>query len=440
MVFPSLVDAELPVGSPLGTQWGDAVADALRAYVANPLFRAADVSELEIEDNPYRRPVRPDDLEWLNFDTPVTSTTTSQLSALLGHRMLLNIYDARYPALPSRMSEARWRDFELFYGSENRRRGEFVRPFLEHHLFAHIHDAPQAASRLTDAQSLIAETVSRRTAAGTRLRNRLAGLTDPVRAMRMLTVQLVARTFATASLPTWSHDNGGELARLTALADHFGLIREQHRYYQFYLPTTLALMNYLIGTGDDPRDTYLAVGARTANQLDMTAQLHALEEVAGLSPDTSAPDRGQLLDLVTHGGPQAMVPFARGMSGFDRLLDAHDGDVDRQLTLIDTAGDHIRKAHRLYDAITRNGIKVDLDTFVETSEECSTTHVHDDDRLVVIESGEMEFWTCPGQRIQMAPGDCFFVPVHRLHGSVVRSGTCVYHQPIITAELDELYG
>ena len=55
---------------------GDAASQALREYVANPLFRAARFEELVIDDNPYRRPVRPDDLEWLRFDGPLTADSS----------------------------------------------------------------------------------------------------------------------------------------------------------------------------------------------------------------------------------------------------------------------------------------------------------------------------------------------------------------------------
>ncbi|MGB9376476.1 MAG: cupin domain-containing protein, partial [Mycobacteriales bacterium] len=73
-------------------------------------------------------------------------------------------------------------------------------------------------------------------------------------------------------------------------------------------------------------------------------------------------------------------------------------------------------------------------------EECSTTHVHDDDRLLVIETGEMEFWNCFGVKHTYRPGDMTFIPKHRLHGSVVQSGECVYHQPVITRELLARHG
>src|ERR1700742_1523404 len=66
--------------------------DLVKAFAANPAFRAATAEELINEHNPFRRPVRPDDLEWLDFSAPLEPAKVLRLSGLLGHRMLRNIY------------------------------------------------------------------------------------------------------------------------------------------------------------------------------------------------------------------------------------------------------------------------------------------------------------------------------------------------------------
>jgi mannose-6-phosphate isomerase-like protein (cupin superfamily) len=112
----------------------------------------------------------------------------------------------------------------------------------------------------------------------------------------------------------------------------------------------------------------------------------------------------------------------------------------RQFSWINAMPGYVEKARRLHRAINEHSIEVELDTFIESWEECSTTHVHDDDRLLVIESGQMHFWNCFGRKHEFRPGDMTFIPKHRLHGSVVLSGECVYHQPVITPELDRRFG
>ncbi|MCL9795520.1 hypothetical protein MXD58_014660, partial [Frankia sp. AgKG'84/4] len=92
--------------------------------------------------------------------------------------------------------------------------------------------------------------------------------------------------------------------------------------------------------------------------------------------------------------------------------------------------------HRVLRQAPAGGIEVDLDTFVESCDETSTTHVHDEHRLVMIETGDMHFWNNITHKISLTDGDKILIPKSRLHGSTVLSGSCTYHQPIIP---DEMY-
>ena len=65
-------------------------------------------------------------------------------------------------------------------------------------------------------------------------------------------------------------------------------------------------------------------------------------------------------------------------------------------------------------------------------DERSTTHIHPDDRLLVLETGTMDFFPLAGVEIRLRAGDFLFIPQGRLHGSIVRSDHCTYHQPILT--------
>jgi len=140
------------------------------------------------------------------------------------------------------------------------------------------------------------------------------------------------------------------------------------------------------------------------------------------------------------GGGYAVRELSRGLEEYAVLLEVQHDDFTQQFTWINAMPAYAEKAERLQRAIDEHRIPVQLDTFVESWEECSTTHVHDDDRLLVIESGQMDFWNCLGARHTYRPGDKAFIPKHRLHGSVVLTGECVYHQPVITPELDARFG
>jgi hypothetical protein len=139
-------------------------------------------------------------------------------------------------------------------------------------------------------------------------------------------------------------------------------------------------------------------------------------------------------------GEMAVREFTRGMYTYAVLLEVHDHDVREQLNWVDSAAACKEKAERLHKAITEHNIRVDLDTFDESAQETSTTHVHDEDRLQIIDSGQMDFYTAFDGTHRFGPGDMMFVPRHRLHGSTVLSGHCTYHQPVITPELDARFG
>jgi hypothetical protein len=465
---------------------GDAAANALREYVGNPLFRAARFEELEIDDNPYRRPVRPDDLEWLRFDQPLARANYAQLSGLLGHRMLLNIYDAGRPLLPAAMTPEKWVDFDSFYGADNRLRGERVRCFLENHVFDFVHratvdelDRPAQPDGPAGVDELVRRIADERTREADELVSLMAGSTNPERAVRLVSIQLVASALnaplritpaiVRRAVDAVDADQGpaaqaglGDTAIgigdvIAVLAERSGLSWQPHRYYQFYLPSTLALMNYLNATQYDHQRVFSYLGAMAARTIDHAAFTAA----GGTGPGPSGGGAAGLAvtarpsgvddvvrwlhehvaePIAIRCGERGMREFARGMAEYATLLSVHHDDVCTQLRWIDAAPQYRRKAERLQAAITEHNIAVHLDTFVESWEECSTTHVHDEDRLLIIESGEMEFWNCFGEVHKMSPGDKLFVPKHRLHGSVVQSGECVYHQPVITPEINERYG
>ncbi|GAA2037774.1 hypothetical protein GCM10009839_43920 [Catenulispora yoronensis] len=468
------------------------LADYLSVYCANPLFRSARFEELEIDDDPYRRPVRPEDLSFLRFDRPFGRPDSSRLSALIGHRMLLNIHDTAKPMFAAKMTPERWEEYRLFYGERNRVLGELVRPLLENHVFGFVHEAvaEQVADTVepgvADLRSLLTDLAEERHRAAEEVVGLVAAAGAADEAAKMTAVQLLAGTInaplriSPLMIPGPDGAGGGGLAPLAALAntrgephpidtilaaimDVCGFGVQPHRYYQYYLPSTLAAMNYLNATARDHGRVFEFLGAMCVRTLDSLALIGGhggrLAELAGPA-DTArteaalahtAPEaetaaaieeitRTVLEPLSHRFGPPALAAFNRGAREYALLLDVHHDDLTVQLRWIDSAEAYRAKAERLQAAIDEHHIPVALDTFVESWEECSTTHVHDDDRLLVIESGEMEFWNCFSGTHKFRPGDKLFIPKHRLHGSVVLSGECVYHQPVINADLDQRYG
>jgi hypothetical protein len=445
--------------------------ESARLYAANPLYRAATFDDRVIEDDPYRRPVRPDDLEWIDYSKPVTRANAQELSSLIGHRLLLNIFDTRKVLLPVRFTQERRHEHELFYSERNIRLGEAIRPFLERHVFSFAEaEASERAAGVSDAAIAAGLTglhQARREAASA-LAALVSGSPDPRRAGTTVAIQLVGQSLSGPARPPADLAGvvGGPLDRTPAITARgpieqplrelftaAGLRTEPHAYYQFYLPSTFSLMNYLNAAAHNPGRVFRYLGALSAHGINNHALLGCLRQIAGVFGDSSriaTPATAEqalpawTVDAVSvsvqRWGEMAAREFTRGMHTYAVLLEVHDHDVREQLNWVDSAAACKEKAERLHKAITEHNIQVDLDTFDESAQETSTTHVHDEDRLQIIDSGEMEFYTAFEGTHRFGPGDMMFVPRHRLHGSTVLSGHCTYHQPVITPELDARFG
>ena len=302
---------------------------------------------------------------------------------------------------------------------------------------------------------------TRRDAAG-RLAGVVSGSPDPGRAATTVAIQLLAQALNGPArlLPESTELPGGPPVRPPAIAARgpveealrvlfaaAGLRTEPHAYYQFYLPSTFGLMNYLNATAHTAGRVFHHLGALTAHTVNAHALVDRLPEIARAF-DAPAPAAGEPAGgtadavpfAVERWGEDAVREFAHGVHAYAVLLEVHDHDVHAQLSWVDSADACKEKAARLHQAITEHDIPVELDTFEESAWEASTTHVHDEDRLQIIDSGEMEFYTAFEGTHRFTAGSMMFVPKHRLHGSVVTAGHCSYHQPVITPELDARFG
>ena len=447
------------------------------AYIPDPPFRSASAAELVIADDPFRRPVRPHDLPLLDFAVEMKDEDLYALTGLAAHRILLNIYEADVGFLPAPENRPSFEGFDLYYSDNSRRLGEIIRPSLEAHVFSLVDQATESELGTTAALRDMVLSVSERTL-GSHDRKVAAALVDGASASvaTLLLAQIVGPvgSACAAKARTLLFDYGSsplsELSQLTVgpddrsypwvqgaalkrLAASCRLAGTPHAYWQFYLGSTLALTNYLHRVTRDRRMVFESVGAmlydrlRTASSAQSRADLVRL--CFGDDTDTSYFETyvGTTVDevrrtfdsvvapAVSAYGVPAVRAVAQGFDSMRRLHDISDDDFVTQVRWADRPDYYRDLARRIDEKIRNERIPVELDTFVESCEETSTTHVHDDDRLLVIEDGVMEFWNMVGQVMRFEPGDKVFVPRGRLHGSTVTSAVCTYHQPIITADV-----
>jgi hypothetical protein len=433
----------------------------IRTFAAHPLFQSARVEELELDGDFYRRPLRPEDLEFIDFSEPIRAETVCNLAALAAHRILRCIYDLDIAQIPPDGNPLK--GFASFHSDQNRILAAQICPFLECFAFGFAvgdgeHETSEEActegfARIAREATGAADAVAQQFAVG--------GLSE--RHFRFVLIQkwclasskhsalaraAAAGYFETVAPQLWPRVDAArdESELLSSVAAAFGVDGRSHTYWQFYLPTSLAEANFLSAVASRPERRLWLLGAAFVAE----AELHSLARAAtsisrrlggaptdgrgtpdDLVDDMKARFAGAVRQIAARFGMLGLQEIGRSLRAAERVVAAARRDLDEQLRWVAGINKYVDFARRLDARIKTEDPDVDRETFIEPREMCSTTHVHDDHRLVVIESGQMVFWCNVGMRWRMKPGDMLLVPQGRLHGSSVESESCTYHQPII---------
>ena len=246
---------------------GGIVTHQIAAYAANPLF--GDSKNWVIENNPFRRPVRPQDLEQYSFTEPAGADALGSGSGLCAQRMLLNIYETELMFLPAANFAGARNDFRLFYSNENRLAGETIRPTLEHHVFDFLNSEIDVSGDWT--QSEMASFFDWRLDAAAKSENTVGSAIRSARnsgeAATTFLIQLAGDFLTEASAMARNVLGNFGLAQselFKVLIDEYGygvheakhstlfgdtlrsrgLSAQVHAYWQLYLASSLALTNY----------------------------------------------------------------------------------------------------------------------------------------------------------------------------------------------------
>jgi hypothetical protein len=409
----------------------------LLAFCAADPFRSATVDELVLEDDFFRRPLRPEDLSFVDFDTPVSDATFDALSSLMAQRILLCINDTEEPVLPpSASAEPAWR---AFYAAETRKAGSELLEALETHAFGFLEAMENSgpfdnaverlfgdSMRYWGEQRALLQDADYEEAGLRFLLIQHVPLYESVAATGRRVPSAIGSAFAGAAFAA----NCNSLERRMRGC---GLRTGRHSYWQFYLPGSLAAANLLHRLARSPLSLAQYVGARLALEVERAALCGIFCSPGidvGISAFISDADRLRAL-LLDRFGPTAATDLLAGAGRMQALLIRSRQGLGAQIGWVRDLGWAQRAARQISERIERDVPDIDRDTFVEPREMCSTTHVHDEHRLVVIETGHMRFWGNVGMTHDMGPGDMILVPKGRLHGSTVLSESCTYHQPII---------
>ena len=438
----------------------------IRQFAAAEHFRSATVDELELGGDFWRRPLRPEDLEHIDFTTPVLAGTFCDLPSLAAQRMLRCMYDLPVVRLPRDSDPRTLQRRAEFYGQASRELAARVAPFLERFAFGFLEepdgDDHQSLGELcADLEILVREEHAFATAiyscflhgeflkAAFRFMFVQKWCLDANRATldRAWASGVFNLSRSGASWPRYRSDPEQEQL-LTQLAIELDVNRGPNAFWQFYLPGSLAEANYLNALAARPERSLAFVGGSFVAELEwqgfwwIARQGGQSMGIAGAAAQSSSDLDSTRTGIVARFsralsaiedayGSRGLQEVRSGMRAAGRLARLARLDMETQLRWLCSVDDYAAIARSVNRRIETERPGIDRETFVEPREMCSTTHVHSDHRLVVIESGDMVFWGRPGMHYRMGPGDMILVPRGRLHGSSVESEECVYNQPII---------
>jgi hypothetical protein len=428
-------------------------------------FRSATVDELVLDGDYHRRPLRPEDFEFLKFRKPVRQHNVSRLPSLASNRTLLSIYELDVARAPQGSSAHDWANQVAFYSDETRVLGAQIVPFLEAYAFEYLSLDAEASesidvasnrlSRIIDEESAFWEATFARLMRNDYLEEGLRFIMVQRWALAVSKRRALARASASGFFDAIAADARPSLngdvpndALLQRVAGFVGLTREQHAYWQFYLPTSLAKCNLLYALARRPDRAFAFAGAAFAAEAEWLAFGIGLEQAcAHLQPMNRksvdpAERRAELIarfkrafdNAASQYGDPAVAQGVQGVVAGERLAERARWDLGEQLRWLSAIRRYVEFAHRISTRIDAECPDIDRETFVEPHEMCSTTHVHNDHRLVTIQEGDMLFWGNVGMQLDMHQGDMVLIPDGRLHGSTVTSPECTYHQPIIPDE------
>lgn len=435
----------------------------IREFASHEAFRSATVDELELNDDFYRRPLRPEDLDFLYFRKAIRRETVSRLPSLATNRLLSCINDMAFARFPGNDSTAEWQRFHQFYGDHHQTLGARLRPFLENYAFDYLSRDRATLSSVAQCMAALNEHKQQQDLFWSGVFSHLVKQDYLQEGLRFILIQkwcllagmrgAVTRAAACGHFdflppedrPAYDRATGRD-ALLDRIATMSGVTRRAHSYWQFYLPTSLAASNLVHALAARPDRALALYGATQALEMDWLSFVEAIEQSCPhLQPLVGAEDSFNLATLtVRHQraiartlerfGESGVAGIGQGIVASAALADRGRWDLREQLKWLSAIDEYCRFARTVDGRIQQECPDIDRETFVEPREMCSTTHVHNDHRLVVIEAGDMLFWGNLGMQLKMHAGDMVLIPDGRLHGSTVVSADCTYHQPIIPDE------
>jgi hypothetical protein len=447
---------------------GDALKDAVLAYATNPIY--FDNKEWVNDDNPYRRQLRPQVLQYLNFDKPLRPDQILNYENLAAQRLLTSIYEADLMFLPrSELNREKYADFKLFYSPTNRARGEQIRPALEKFAFGFLDDEVTISGDWNEAalETLLRDLDKRDRNVPLQAELAIEQSRDPMRAARMWLIQFAPDFLSEASpmLRNLLGNYGGAQSEwfkiiideygygvhdtkhstlFERLLESVGLRADIHHYWQYYLPGSLMLNNYFHYLGKNHELFFRYLGALYYTETTLVEfcgrAAKLLTSVFGDSVDVEYftehvhidVHHGQMalnnliIPIVKKCGPAVIPEILRGYAEFQVIAEIADEDFAKQIEWMDHGPENKKLHDPVFGAIASGEFTAPMAHIVEPYGELSNTHSHQGDELCHIVSGTMKFVSGFDSYQILEAGEGTVIGRDRLHGAIIESDECVY--------------
>jgi hypothetical protein len=446
---------------------GDQLRQTVINYASNPLY--LDNEEWQNDDNPYRRQLRPQVLQYLDFSRVLQPDEILTYSALAANRLLTTIYEADLVLLPKAQFAERRADFTGFYSTTNRVQGEMIRPYLERHVFGFLDDEVEVTGPWTkdDLQAFLRRLQEEPDDQPSKSELAIARSSDPKRALRNWLIQFAPDFLAEASpmirnvmgyygpvQSAWfkviidEYGYGVHRTKHSTLFERtlasVGLHSDLHRYWQYYLASSLMLSNYFHYLGKNHENFFRYLGALYYTETELVGfcrrAASLMSSVFGEEADTLYFTEHVHIDghhsrmvleelispIVDQCGASVIPEIVRGYEEFRVLSQIADEDFAAQVQWMDSGPENKNLHDPIWAKVEAGEITAPVAHLVEPRGELSNTHQHDADELCHIRSGTMKFVSGYDAHQILEAGQGTVIWGNRLHGAIIESPECVY--------------
>jgi len=435
--------------------------DAFQKYLNSSIFKTPENFD---SDYIYNRPhgirnTNISDEDFFRFS--ILSDNLLSNDSLVSNRLLMSIYEQNMLLLnEEKLSQNMQNQFFDFYDVQHIAMGRFLKPKLEHKCFSFLDDFIKISNGNWDSELLTSyfeEQIEQHESVPSNLCQYLEKEKNPDQAKFVL-IQMAPDFLTEASamckaLPGSFGTVQSEFMKI--FIDEYGygvhsqkhsslfekclesvnISSRMHKYYHFYLASSLMLVNYFHYVCENKRNWFRYLGALYYTEATIPhfnkQMSKVLKHIFGSgSVDTKYFDEHVHIDVfhknmvlnnlilpsVETYGTSIIPDIIKGFEEFKFLQDVSDKDVLEQLKF---------SINSYPKNISEVCLRENPDVFKEKKMEISFPHLHQNDELFYVKCGNIKFFNGVNECV-LKENDVLFIPKNRLHGTIAMSDDCEY--------------